>query len=89
MTRNRHTVCMIEDNLQPALFGCQEVGEAWDVVERGQVLWERLTCSWVLGRVVEGDGEKMPLLVKESMVSGLDCHVLLIHMSVHLIPKWH
>lgn len=28
--------CMMDGDLQPALFGCQEFGEAWDVVERGQ-----------------------------------------------------
>lgn len=79
---------MIDDNLQPALFGCQEAGEAWDVVERSQVFWKRLACSWGLGIVAGGEGEKIPLLGKESMGSLLDCHVLPIHMSVHLIPKW-
>lgn len=60
MAHNRHTF-LLDGNLQPALFGCQEAGEAWDVAERGQVFRERLACSWGLGRVVEGNGEEMPL----------------------------
>lgn len=82
--------CMMDDNLHPALFGCQEAGDTWDVVKRGREFWKRLASSWGPRDGGQGGGSgKIPLLGKESMVSELDCHVLLIHTSVHLIPQWH